>query len=117
MRLHDICLDFDGDEYLGKEGRNLHLISFKILAALLRESLDSDIDHLMFTNEEVVLAEAQERMYKSETRHTWDHFTEMCQELRVINYENRDHMNSHIKQVNEALQNLMVEVNGQGYGD
>lgn len=33
-------------------------MSYKILASLLRQNLDSDIDHLMFTDEENLLSEA-----------------------------------------------------------
>ena len=58
MKLHNICLDFEGKVYTGKEGHKLHMLSYKVLAAVLRENLDSDIDQVMFTNDEAFLAEA-----------------------------------------------------------
>ena len=58
MKLHTICLDFENKFFPGKEGLRLHLLSYKILAACLRENLDTDIDQLMFTDDEAYLAEA-----------------------------------------------------------
>ena len=51
------------------------------MAALLRENLDTDIDHVIESTNEDQLAEAQERMYKAEIKHTWDHFNEVISGL------------------------------------
>ena len=45
-------------------------------------------------------------MYKSEIRHTWDHFTEVIHELRVIAYGNREHINNHIRSTGQAIKEI-----------
>jgi len=90
MGLHKMAVDFDNENYPGAEGKRLHLFANKILAACLRENLETDIDALCHTDDEQILAEAQERMYKAEIKHTWDHFNEVINELRVIAHGNRE---------------------------
>lgn len=57
----------------------------------------------MFTDDEAYLAEAQERMYKSENKHTWEHFSTVIIELRSLLYGNRNHINAHIKATDKAV--------------
>lgn len=83
---HELCLDFEGENYPGKEGRKLHALGYKVLGPCLRFSLDTDIDEVMHTADETLLAEAQERMYKSDTQHTWNHLMETERELRTLIY-------------------------------
>lgn len=58
MRLHEVCLDFENKFFPGKEGLKLHMLSYTALCPSLRENLDTDIDQLMFTEDEAYLAEA-----------------------------------------------------------
>jgi hypothetical protein len=60
----------------------------------------------MFTEDEAYLAEAQERMYKSEARHTWEHFISIDKELRTLIYGNTNHINAHIQATTEGLKEI-----------
>lgn len=106
MGAHELCLDFEGEAYPGKEGRKLHGLGYKVLGPCLRFSLDTDIDELMHTEDESQLAEAQERMYKSDTQHTWNHMMETEREIRTLIYNNTTQINDHIKATTGALANL-----------
>ena len=45
-------------------------------------------------------------MYKSENKHTWEHFSTVIIELRSLLYGNRNHINAHIKATDKAVQEL-----------
>lgn len=84
------------------------MLAYKIIGACVRSRLETDIDQLMFTNNDDALTEATERMYKAESIHIWDHFNEVTRELRVISYANREHMNNHIKSTGDAIKEIFV---------
>lgn len=106
MKLHEVCLDFENKFFPGKEGLKLHMLSYIALCPCLRENLDTDIDQIMFTEDEAYLAEAQERMYKSEASHTWAHLAELDKEYRTLIYGNTCHINDHIKATSAALKQI-----------
>lgn len=58
MKLHEVCLDFENKFFPGKEGLKLHILSYIALTPSMRENLDTDIDQIMFTEDEAYLAEA-----------------------------------------------------------
>ena len=49
-----------------------------------------DLSTLLFTENEPILIEAQERILKSDINHTWDHFTQLFSDLRKGQLFNRD---------------------------
>lgn len=58
MKLHEVCLDFENKFFPGKEGLKLHQLSYIALCPSMRWNLDTDIDEIMFTEDEAYLAEA-----------------------------------------------------------
>lgn len=42
----------------------------------------------MFTDDENLLSEAQERAYKAEVRHVWEHYADVCEEILMFAYDN-----------------------------
>lgn len=86
MKLHKVCLDFDMKVF----PKEIVMQAFEILNIAVRQNLETDIDDLMFTQDEGYLAEAQERMYKAESHHTWTHFSQQINDLSDYAKENRD---------------------------
>ena len=75
----------------------------------MRENLAVEIDNLMLTDKETLLAEAQERLYKADTGHTWSTFADNDHELRTLIYGNTCHVNDHIESTNTALKSLFSQ--------
>lgn len=78
-------------------------MAYIALSPALRENLDHDIDQIMVTEDEAYLAEAQERMYKSEAAHTWTHLTNLDTEYRTLISGSSGQVNNHIKSTTQAL--------------
>jgi hypothetical protein len=109
-KTHELCLDFENKVYLGKEGQKLHALSYKILGPCLRYNLETDIDAVMLTSDEAQLAEAQERMYKSESQHLWNHVMEIDKDIRTLVYKTQVGLNDHIKATAVAMTDLQKNV-------
>lgn len=62
----------------------------------------------MKTEDEAYLAEAQERMYKSEQKHIWEHFSDVNMELRGMLFNNKEHINNHIRSTESALADIFA---------
>ena len=113
MKLNQICLDFDNKTYVGADGKKLQDVAFKILACVLRENLDTDIDHVMNTSEEEELAEALERINKVEIKHTWDHFNELINVVQGMANSNRELIQGNIERTGQALKEMISLQNEQ----
>ena len=64
-------------------------MALKIVGLLARANIAIDLSTLLFTENEQILVEAQERVLKSDLTHTWDHFTQLFSDLRKGQLFNR----------------------------
>lgn len=53
------------------------------MALQLREDLKTNIEDIMKSEDDDYLAEAQERMYKAESKATWEYFQEICDSIKL----------------------------------
>ena len=111
MKLHMVCLDFDGKVYSGSDGLKAHVMAYKILSMLLREDLNRNLDEFVLTQNDEYLAEAQERVQKAGDKHIWEHMMAMINELKGITEFNREHINKHIEGTSKTYMAMMSEMN------
>lgn len=71
MKLHKVCLDFDQQTYRVAEFQEMQFQAYSIMASILRENIWLDVSDVYDVEEDEILAEVQERLQKSEIRHTW----------------------------------------------
>ena len=57
MQIHSLCVDYGAERYHGSDGRRLHVLSYQVFSAILRENFALDLADLLMSDNDETLAE------------------------------------------------------------